>query len=297
MKINAYINITRPHNCLMGGLTSIIGVMVSRQFYIPLYTQLTFILILILSYLTYIFIAAAGNVVNDVFDIEIDKINRPDRPIPSGVITLKQAKIYSIVLWLIGIIFSFVTISISPAGFWCPIIAIFFSFIGFAYAAKGKVMGIFGNFMVAISFSFGYIYGGVITGAFNHITSSLAIITFFLSSFFMLQSREIIKGMEDVEGDQLRQVQTIAMIYGYRVAAMSAAICGVLAIVFFTLVWLLAFVNIWFIPFLILGDISVAVSIFILLSGVESSEKQHKASLFAKIGALFGLVGFLVGTI
>jgi geranylgeranylglycerol-phosphate geranylgeranyltransferase len=281
----------------MGGLTSIIGVMVARQVYIPLYAQLTVILILILSYLTYIFIAAAGNVVNDVFDIEIDKINRPDRPIPSGAITLKQAKVYSIVLWLIGIIFSFVTIPISPAGFWCPIIAIFFSFIGFAYAAKGKVIRIFGNFMVAISFSFGYIYGGVITGAFNQITSSLAIITFFLSSFFMLQSREIIKGMEDVEGDRLRQVQTIAMVYGYRVAALSAAICGALAIVFFTLVWLFAFVNIWFIPFLILGDISVAVSIFILLSGVESSEKQNKASLFAKIGALFGLVGFLVGTI
>ncbi|MFX1521083.1 MAG: geranylgeranylglycerol-phosphate geranylgeranyltransferase [Promethearchaeota archaeon] len=295
--LKAFIEITRPHNCLMGGLTSIIGVMVTRQFYIPLYSQSAFLLILILSYFTYIFIAAAGNVINDVFDIEIDRINRPDRPIPSGVISINQAKIYSIVLWLIGIIFSFISIPISPAGFWCPIIAIFFSFIGFAYAAKGKVIGIFGNFMVAISFSFGYIYGGVITGAFNQITSSLAIITFFLSSFFMLQSREIIKGMEDVEGDRLRQVKTIAMVYGHRAAAMSAAICGALAIVFFTSVWLLTFVNIWFIPFLMLGDISVAVSILILLSGVESSKKQHKASLFAKIGAFFGLVGFLIGTI
>jgi geranylgeranylglycerol-phosphate geranylgeranyltransferase len=244
-----------------------------------------------------VFIAAAGNVINDVFDIEIDKINRPDRPIPSGAISLKQAKIYSVILWAIGILLSFLTVPISPAGFLCPIIAVFFSIIGFAYAAKGKIMGVFGNFMVAISFSFGYIYGGVITGALSQISSSLVIIIFFLSSFFMLQSREIIKGMEDVEGDRIRQVETIAMVYGYRAAAISAAICGVLAIIFFTSVWLLAFVNIWFIPFLILGDIAVAVSIIILLSGVESSEKQHKSSLFVKIGALFGLVGFLIGSI
>ena len=300
MDIKSFVKITRPHNCLMGGLTSIIGVMVTRQFYIPLYSQLTFLLILILSYFTYIFIAAAGNVINDVFDIEIDKINRPDRPIPSGAISLKQAKVYSILLWLIGIILSFVTIPISPVGFWCPIIAIFFSFIGFAYAAKGKVMGIFGNFMVAISFSFGYIYGGAITGAFNQLTGSLpiAIGTFFLASFFMLQSREIIKGMEDVEGDRLRQVKTIAMVYGYKIAALSATICGMLSIIFFTLVWLMSFVNpLFFIPFLVLGDVAVALSVIILLLDFTSKEKQHKASFFAKIGALFGLVGFLLGTI
>jgi len=297
MEIKSFMTIIRPANCAMGGLTSIIGVMITRQFYIPLYSQLTFFIILILSYLTYLFIAAAGNVINDVFDIEIDKINRPDRPIPSGVISLKQAKIYSIVLWAIGIILSFLTVPISPAGFWCPIIAVFFSIIGFVYAAKGKIMGVFGNFMVAISFSFGYIYGGVITGALNQIASSLVIIIFFLSSFFMLQSREIIKGMEDVEGDKIRQVETIAMVYGYKIAALSAAICGVFAIIFFSLIWVLSFVNVWFIPFLILGDIAVSLSIIILLLDFTSKEKQHKSSLFAKIGALFGLVGFLIGSI
>ncbi|MFX1465690.1 MAG: geranylgeranylglycerol-phosphate geranylgeranyltransferase [Promethearchaeota archaeon] len=297
MEIKSFIEIMRPANCLMGGLTSIIGVMITRHFYIPLYSQSTFFIILILSYLTYLFIAAAGNVINDVFDIEIDKINRPDRPIPSGAISLKQAKIYSIILWAIGIILSFLTVPISPAGLWCPIIAVFFSIIGVVYAAKGKVMGVFGNFMVAISFSFGYIYGGVITGALNQIESSLVIIIFFLSSFFMLQSREIIKGMEDVEGDKIRQVETIAMVYGYKIAALSATICGVFAIIFFSLIWFLSFVNVWFIPFLILGDIAVSFSIVILLLDFTSKEKQHKSSLFAKIGALFGLVGFLIGAI
>jgi geranylgeranylglycerol-phosphate geranylgeranyltransferase len=268
MEIKSFIEIIRPANCLMGGLTSIIGVMVTRQFYIPLYSQLTFFVVLILSYLTYLFIAAAGNVINDVFDIEIDKINRPDRPIPSGVISLRQAKIWSGVLWAIGIILSFLTVPISPAGFWCPIIAVFFSIMGLLYAAKGKIMGIFGNFMVAISFSFGYLYGGVVTGALNQIASSLIIIIFFLSSFFMLQSREIIKGMEDVEGDRIRQVETIAMVYGYKIAALSAAICGVFAIIFFSLIWVLSFVNVWFIPFLILGDIAVSLSIVILLNQV-----------------------------
>ena len=89
MKLKDALEILRPINDIMGSLTVIIGILNTR-FDIDLSIL---ILNLILGVLTYFFIAGAGNVINDYYDIEIDKINRPERPIPRGSITLNQAKI------------------------------------------------------------------------------------------------------------------------------------------------------------------------------------------------------------
>ena len=95
MRFKDAIEIIRPINCLMGALTVIIGLLNTRLG-IPLDK---FFINIILGIFTYILIAASGMVINDIYDIEIDKINRPERPIPRGSITLKQAKIlYSIYL-------------------------------------------------------------------------------------------------------------------------------------------------------------------------------------------------------
>ena len=48
-------------------------------------------------------IAAAGYVINDYFDIKIDKINRPERPLASGEISVKSAIIYYSIFSIIGL--------------------------------------------------------------------------------------------------------------------------------------------------------------------------------------------------
>ncbi|MFO7796430.1 MAG: hypothetical protein ACQERB_08545 [Promethearchaeati archaeon] len=68
----AYIEIIRPINCLMGALTVIIGVLNTRTG-VPL---LDLILNFIIGVATYILIAGSGMIVNDIYDVEIDKINR-----------------------------------------------------------------------------------------------------------------------------------------------------------------------------------------------------------------------------
>ncbi|MHA1916295.1 MAG: hypothetical protein ACW97V_18240, partial [Promethearchaeota archaeon] len=72
MKIKDAIEILRPINALMGGLTVIIGVLNTR---VGINT-FTLVLNILLGVATYFFITGSGMVINDYYDIEIDKINR-----------------------------------------------------------------------------------------------------------------------------------------------------------------------------------------------------------------------------
>ncbi|MFW9901921.1 MAG: geranylgeranylglycerol-phosphate geranylgeranyltransferase, partial [Candidatus Thorarchaeota archaeon] len=208
MKLKDAIEILRPINDIMGSLTVIIGILNTRLGIAPI----NLILNLILGVLTYFFIAGSGMVINDYYDIEIDKINRPERPIPRGSITLRQAKILWIATSLIGIIIAIFHSILFSIGYLNIIIAVFFAFIGWLYAAWGKKSGFIGNIIVSVSFSIGLIYGAVL----NNSNVPLYIYFFFLTAFFLLLSREIIKGCEDIEGDKNEGVKTLAIKIGIK---------------------------------------------------------------------------------
>lgn len=139
MKFKDTIEILRPINGLMGGLTVIIGILNTRIDIDPI----TLIFNIIFGVLTYFFISGSSMVINDYYDIEIDKINRPERPIPRGSITLKQAKILWIITILIGTILSIIHTLLFKIeiGYLIIIIVVFMAFIGWLYAAWGKKSG------------------------------------------------------------------------------------------------------------------------------------------------------------
>ncbi len=302
-ELKAFLEIIRLPNGLMGGLTTTISILtVSRIIDLTIglsLSTISLIWLLAIAYLTYVFQAAAGNVVNDIFDIEVDKINRPNRPLPRGALTVRQAKIYSVFLSLAGSICAFVT-SI-PAG----IVATAFSLVGFLYASRAKPLGIWGNFTVSFSFAFGLIYGSLITyyAALKTLGLPLLIWLYFLTAFFILQGREVIKGMEDVEGDRVRGVRTIALVYGFGTASFVAAFFNIMSMVCFTTAWFLSLFgwspipNMWYTIFLLPGDGIVLASTILILMKPSSSSSQNRASFYAKIGSLLGLLAFLVGAL
>ncbi|MFX0168805.1 MAG: geranylgeranylglycerol-phosphate geranylgeranyltransferase [Candidatus Hodarchaeota archaeon] len=301
MNLKAFITITRPANPLFGSLTTIIGVLTTNRFIltnlmITQWTLLDLVIVLLLTALTYIFIAAAGNVVNDIFDIEVDKINRPDRPLPSGQISIGQAKAWTAILVVIGVIFSILTIPYSAIGIWTVAIVGLFALIGLVYAAKGKVMGIWGNFTVAISFAFGLFYGSLIV--FPVILP--IIFVYFITAASVLQGREAIKGIEDIEGDAVRNVQTIARKYGIRKAAMFATICNVIGIIGFVFPWIANILG-WnwtgFLYFILLIPAASCVAYSAVVIVQNPVKRATRASFADKIGAYLGLVNFLLGTI
>ncbi len=301
MKVKPFIKIMRPANPLFGSLTAIIGVLTTNYFIIANIGLVRWIIpeliiVLALTALTYIFMAAAGNVVNDIYDLEIDKVNRPDRPLPSGQITIRQAKAWTVILVLLSVFFSFLTVPYSFIGIWTVAISAIFALVGLLYAAKGKVMGIWGNFTVAISFAFGLFYGALVTFLFI----PPVIFVYFITAASVLQGREIIKGIEDIEGDALRDVQTIARRYGIQKAAILAAFCNTIGIIGFWIPWIANWIGlIWtgplYIILLIPGSLSVAISAILILRA--PIEKVARASFFDKIGAYLGLLNFLLGSI
>ncbi|NHJ20655.1 MAG: hypothetical protein EAX91_06935 [Candidatus Lokiarchaeota archaeon] len=290
MKLKDTLEIARPINCVMGALSVIIGLLNTR---IDIPVEILVINI-ILGVFTYIFIAASGMVINDIYDVEIDKINRPDRPIPRGSITLKQAKLLFIIYLSFGIILCIVNTILFNLSLLNFILASFFGFIGWVYAKWGKKSGFFGNLVVGISFSIGLVYGALL----NSIFIPLYIFYFFITAFSLLVSREIIKGCEDIEGDKKQGVKTLAIKFGVKNSRNIALIFAVIAIIFFILPISTNILNLpLFIVLMIVGLIEVAYTFFLMLTSKLEVRDLKKISLSLKIGMFIGLIAFLFASI
>ena len=288
--ISASINIMRPVNCIMGSLTVIIGLLNTRTG-IPLNILLINI---ILGVLTYFAVAASGMIINDIYDIEIDKINRPNRPLPRGELSLTQAKILFVLTYGIGILISVIHWLFFALSGLNVLLVVFFGFIGWLYAAWGKKSGFYGNLMVSVSFSIGLIYGAIL----NSIIIPAYIYYFFLTSFFLLLSREIVKGCEDIEGDKKEGVKTLAIRIGIKKATIFSIVSEIMAIIFFILPIFTDIIN----PTLFLISMLfglVVVSTALVLSLRKNLEKKDfkKISLLLKAGALLGLIAFIFASI
>jgi geranylgeranylglycerol-phosphate geranylgeranyltransferase len=292
MRFKDAFEILRPINDLMGTLTVIIGLLNTRT-----NVSINILIInLILGILTYFFIAGSGMVINDIYDYNsgIDIINRPERPLPSERITVKQAIIIWISTLLIGITFSIINSLLTGLGYLNIIIASFFGFMGWLYAKWGKKSGFFGNIIVSISFSIGLIYGAVL----NVSSIPIYIYFFFLTSFFLLLSREVIKGCEDIEGDKEEGVKTLAIRIGIKKATYFAMISSILAIIFFILPIFSSIRNpTLFLFSMIFGLVDVLYAIILMLKRNLERRDFKRISLTLKIGAFLGLVAFVFASI
>ncbi len=287
--VKAFLSIIRPQNCIIGGITVLAGVGISARVDVGYVDVAALILQFLFGYVTYFFVAAGGNVVNDIFDVEVDKINRPRRALPSGRMTIREAWIYVAVLGLLGILFAWLNGTIGA------VVVIVFLVIGYAYASKVKELGLAGNFMVAFSFAFGVIYGSIIYGeSVGNIIIPIPSWLFFVTAFMILQARETIKGAEDVEGDEIRNVRTIARVYGFRAAAVVAAFLNAIGVICYVLVWTLGYASYILWPLLLLGAAVVIGAAIAPLTNSHDTRRLLVGSTLDKIGALVGLVAFML---
>ncbi|NMC06173.1 MAG: UbiA family prenyltransferase [Candidatus Lokiarchaeota archaeon] len=290
----AYLEILRPVNCAFGALTVLIGILngVPRAALPTLFATPGGWLVVIGGLVVYFFVAGASNVINDIFDVEIDAINRPNRPIPSGAVSKSSARRYFLALSAVAMVLSIIVGAFTPNPVLVPLAVAFFLFIGYVYARWGKPSGFPGNLVVGAAFSFGIPFGSFhVAGA----TSTPAVIWFFFAtSAFLLISRELVKGMEDMEGDRRFNIKTVANTRGTRAAATASMVFSVLAIVTFTTPAFTLISSIAFLVLMILGDVAVLLSIALLLKGKDVKKNQTRSSLMLKAGAFVGLVAYVL---
>ena len=275
-KPSGFLRIIRPLNCLMMGFAVIVGA--------SLVSALNFSINLLLGFVTSFTLTGASMAINDYYDREIDAINEPNRPIPSGTVSPKEALSFAAVLSLVGFAAALMT-NIS-----CLIVAVITWMIFVTYTTKGKRTGLPGNLLVSTCVVIPFIYGGFVVE-----NLELSVILFAAMAFLSNTGREIAKGIVDVEGDKFQNIRTIALLFGERTAAVLSSILSVLAVSLSPLPWLWGLVSDWFLPFVILTDIGLIVSSISLLRNY-SRKNARRAKNLNLVWFTTGLVAFIAGT-
>jgi len=279
-KITGLIQLTRPINCAVMGVAVLVGMIVAAQ---------TFLLdgkTALLGFITGFTFLAAANAVNDYYDRNIDAVNEPSRPIPSGVIQPKEALSYVFILSATGFFTAFLTNVQSLT------IASVAWFLSMYYAMMGKRTGVFGNLIVSVCVALPFIYGGFAVES----GLSLILVLFAAMAFFSTIGREITKGIVDVEGDKLQSVKTVVVLYGSRTAAVTAAFFYIIAVVLSLFPWVLGKVSVWYLPLVILADVGfISSSILLLRNYSRGNARTIKRMILACM--VTGLLAFIAGTL
>jgi geranylgeranylglycerol-phosphate geranylgeranyltransferase len=280
-KLGGYLRLMRPLNCAMMGFAVLVGATLVR-----IITSDSFWLNLTFGFLTGFTLTAASMAINDYYDRDIDAINEPKRPIPSGAIKPKEALAFTFFLTAIGLITAYLT-SIS-----CLILAIISWAISVSYTTVGKRSGLPGNFLVAACVAVPFIYGSLAVAG----TIELNVVIFASMAFLSVTGREITKGIVDVQGDRAQNVKTLAVRSGEKTAAHTAVIFFLLAVALSPIPLLLDLVSFWFIPLVAATDIGLAASAFMLLKNY-SRENARKVKNMVLLWFLLGLLAFIVGAL
>ncbi len=273
--LKSYIKITRPLNVLISFISIGIGALVSGSFHWSIN--------LLFAGLTAALITAGANIINDIFDIEIDRINKPDRPLPAGKISLIGAKVLFAVLYGLALIFAVLNGKILFFA------ALLIAVLLYWYSASLKKTVLWGNLLVSAISGFTFIYGAMSVGDWHG-----GIVPAVLAFFFHL-GRELLKDMQDVEGDLARNAVTFSGKYGLKKAALvTRAVFMVLIVVTLTPFFLKIYNEIYLI-IVIFGVDTILVYIVSVLKENTEAKELDKLNKILKADMLIGLLAIYLG--
>jgi geranylgeranylglycerol-phosphate geranylgeranyltransferase len=258
----SYLRILRPSVCVLAVLAVIVGSLIAG---VPLGLQL------LIAVIAVFLLTGAGNVLNDYFDFKADIINRPKRPIPAGKIRRKDALVYSIILFIIGLSLV-MTLNIYNIA-----LAFFNAFLMFIYYFFKKVP-LIGNFIPSWMAASAFLFGGLLSGSIP-----LALMLFVAMAFFANTGREIAKSIEDVKGDRRANYNTLPIFAGKKASNWIAILFVLIAILISPFPYLLELLNIYYFVIVLLADLVFIYSFFVLLRSATESQAVMKTAMFISI--------------
>jgi geranylgeranylglycerol-phosphate geranylgeranyltransferase len=255
----------------MAAFAALIGMLVSKAAFAAESAILAFIVVFL--------VAAGGNVVNDYFDVAIDRVNKPDRAIPSGRITQQAALLYALVLSILGVVTS---VFINPA---CFVLAALSATLLILYSWELKRSVLVGNLLV------GYLTGSVFLFGGAAVSALFIPGVLFISAMLAITSREIVKDVEDLVGDRTGGATTLPVRCGVTASLVVAALFMVAAVVISPLPFIIGALGPAYLGIVIIADATL------LYGSALSWGAPAKASELIKYGMLVALVAYVVGTI
>jgi geranylgeranylglycerol-phosphate geranylgeranyltransferase len=240
-----------------------------------------------LATLSVLFFMAAGNALNDLSDVEIDKIAHPSRPLANGSISISETKMLIgflsmlSVASLLGCLYLMEGSRVYTAGIFVAAVILMFTY---DHGPQTKQKGLVGN--VAIS---SLVAAVVLYGA-SSIEGLDELLCWYVAGvvFFVNLAREIIKDCQDMEADSDSR-QTLPMKIGKENSRMVAYVLTLIGIVFL-------YIPYWQGPFLF-GQLflqSPAIVLLMSLNGPMWKGEDYAVATRLRIAMLLGLVSFIV---
>lgn len=271
----SYVIIIRPLNVLLGMLAIFLGAFLTGTT-APLPN-------VILACLSGGLIMAGGNIINDYFDVEIDRINKPFRPLPAGQMARSTALKFSTILFTFGI---FLSIFVQIFSF---LIASLTAFALVIYSARLKRTVLFGNVVVSLLSALAFVYGAL---AVDLVERSWIPASF---AFLFHLGREIIKDVEDRAADSQARAQTLPIRFGERSALLMATMVFFILIAFTFFPYIFNIYGEGYFWTVLLGvDLVIALTLAVMWSNPEPN-MLRRVSAVLKADIFVGLLALYLG--
>ena len=244
-------------------------------------------------------ITAAGYIINDIFDVVADEVNKPSKVIVGKKISVEKAqKLYFFINSfgiITGVIFS-LNLKKPEVSFYFFTIALLLYF----YSKKLKSVVLLGNFIVSCVIAVNFIFYGCIavnTTVLNEYNSLVinTLIALAIFAFLLNFAREILKDIEDIKGDKKLNMNTLPILIGRKRALFITAVFCTVSLLF--LVWIMLnfsedfkFTMLYLLIMVFLPLLYVAIQFF----KISSLKKIHSLSTFLKIIMFLGISGLLI---
>lgn len=275
MEFKGFLEILRPANCVVAGLVGVLGATVALGS-LPSYEKSLMIFLVVFLGCSW------GNIINDYFDYEIDKINRPNRPLPRGALSRKVALVYGLCLSALGLLIAYML------NLWAFLFAFGAYLLMYLYAWRLKPAPLVGNLAVATLTGATPLYGAIAVGKIG-LAGYLA-----LCAFLVNVAREIFKDVEDVEGDKAHGAKTLPIVWGVEKASKLGVLFSI-ATVIASFLPVKAGIGLGYLPIIVVDGIILFSSYEILKnpSPITAGKVQRKL----KLAIYLAVFSFLLGSL
>lgn len=275
MVIRDLFKLIRPLNVLLTFVSVWLAAFISPQFKPGISV--------LLAALSASLILAGANIINDLYDLEIDKLNRPNRPLAAGLISQRTGWFYFYLFYLGGLACA---LSAGPAFFY---IAGLIALLLVWYSARLKRTVLWGNILVSFAGGLTFIYGALAVGDWQS-----GIIPAIFAYFFHF-GREVIKDVQDLPGDLENQVVTFPGKFGVKAAILLVNILFTILILLTILPYIFSVYSNVYLWVVVLGVDSVLLYIISVLWIRQEQAAFVKLSALLKVDMFVGLIAILLG--
>jgi geranylgeranylglycerol-phosphate geranylgeranyltransferase len=231
-------------------------------------------------------LSGSALITNDYFDLEVDRINAPQRPLPAGILTPSEVMALGLVAALLGL---------AAAAAFSPLalgLSLIIWLLGFLYNWRLKAAGLWGNLVVATSVGITFVLGGMAVGR----PWSPTVWIFALIALVFDLAEEIAGDAMDAEGDQQRGSHSIALVRGRSAALrISGALFGLVVLLTLLPVWWGTFGLAYLMPIALMDLLIICFVTRLLRSHTPAEGRRAMRGLY--LSGSLGLLAFLIGSL